>query len=50
MCPACVGTAALIAGSAVWTGGLAALVTYFARNGAKKNRLQFKSKESRDGY
>lgn len=50
MCPACIGTAALIAGSAVSTGGLAALVIYFAKNGASKIRPQFKSKESRDGY
>ena len=50
MCPACIGTAALIAGSAVWSGGLAALVTYFAKNGAKTIRLRFRSKESCDGY
>jgi hypothetical protein len=50
MCPACIGTAALIAGTAASTGGLAALVTSLAKGGAKKIGAQFKFKENHDGH
>jgi hypothetical protein len=50
MCPACIGTAALIAGTAASTGGLAALVTYFAKSSAKKIGARLQFKENHDGH
>jgi transcriptional regulator GlxA family with amidase domain len=51
MCPACIGTAALIAGGATSSGGLAALVIkkFCAKNFARKIGRQFRFKESHDG-
>jgi hypothetical protein len=51
MCPACIGTAVVIAGGATSSGGLAALVIkkFCAKNFARKIRTQFKFKESHDG-
>ena len=51
MCPACIATAALIAGSAITTGGAAALVIkkFYAKNVANKARAQAPLKENRNG-
>jgi hypothetical protein len=51
MCPACIGIAALIAGSATTTGGVAALFIkkFYAKNVANKIRTQTRLKEKRNG-
>jgi hypothetical protein len=51
MCPVCIATVALIAGSAASTGGLTALV--FKKSGARNNAheipIQSEAKEDRNG-
>jgi len=51
MCPVCIATAALIAGSATGTGGLAALAVFkfSTKNGASQFPVQPKSKEDEHG-
>jgi hypothetical protein len=51
MCPACIATAALIAGSATSTAGLTAVIfrKFCAKNVANKIPTQTKLKESRNG-
>jgi hypothetical protein len=51
MCPVCLATAALIAGGAISTGGLSALVLtkLRARNGAQAIPNQTDAKEDRNG-
>jgi hypothetical protein len=51
MCPVCLATAALIAGSAISAGGLSALVIkkFCAKNGAQATSTQAEAKEDRNG-
>ena len=51
MCPACIGTAVVIAGGATSSGGLAALAVkkFCTKKFGGKIRRQFKFKESHDG-
>ena len=51
MCPVCLATAAMIAGSATGTGGLAALVVNtFRKKPDNKILTPTKEKEDRDGH
>jgi hypothetical protein len=51
MCPVCLATAAVIAGSATGTGGLTALVVNtFRRKPDNKFPTSTKEKEDRDGH
>jgi nitrous oxide reductase accessory protein NosL len=51
MCPACIATAALILGSAISTGGMAAFAVkkFQSKNAAEKIAAQNKGKENHDG-
>lgn len=51
MCPACIGTAVVIAGGATSSGGLAALAIrkFWANKFGREVWSQFKFKESHDG-
>ena len=52
MCPVCLATAAIIAGSATGTGGLTALVAAAFRKRKPENKIPMNTneKEYRDGY
>jgi hypothetical protein len=52
MCPVCIATAALIAGSAASTGGLTALVVkkFRPKKMVSSNSMQSKEKEKEDGH
>ena len=52
MCPVCIATAAIIAGSATGTGGMAALVvsTFRKRTSASEFLKTTETKEDRHGY
>jgi hypothetical protein len=52
MCPACIASLALVAGSAISASGMTALVLkkFSAKNVAKKIPTQSQSKENYDGH
>jgi hypothetical protein len=50
MCPVCLATAAIIAGSATGTGGLTALVAFTLRRTTRENPFPTAKKEDHDGH
>ncbi len=52
MCPVCLATAALVAGSATGTGGITALLAaiFVSRKPATQSSLNINAKENRDGH